>query len=240
MSDTVLDIGHKLSDDVGIPRYNNLIGNTDQNARKILTSIKDGLDNDVFVDRDWETLQIEGAITLLGGGVAEYALPVDYNRIVNDTIWDDTNSRPVRGPIDVREWQEFNKGFAQLAGLELVCRIQRSTTSTNKVMTFYPDTSAADISFWYISDKPVVSSSGTAQTEILKDDDEFIVPAKAVRAAAKWRLLRSLGMSFDDERIEYASVLDDLASNDSGGKKIITTRSRRYDIANTPSSGYGS
>ena len=39
MSDTVLDIGYKLSDDVGLPRYSNLVGNQEQNARRILTSI---------------------------------------------------------------------------------------------------------------------------------------------------------------------------------------------------------
>lgn len=240
MSDTVLDIGHKLSDDIGIPRYNTLVGNTEQNARKILTSIKDGLDNDVFVDCDWESLTLPGSVSMLGTGVQEYALPTDYDRIINDTIWDETNYRQVRGPVDLREWQEFNKGFAQLAGLEVVCRIQRSTTSTSKVFTFYPDTSAKTVSFWYISNKIVESSGGALQTEILADNDTFVPPHKAVRAAAKWRLLRSLGMSFDDERVEYASVLDDLASNDSGGKKIITNRHRRYDIANTPSSGFGS
>ena len=141
MSDTVLEIGHKLSDDVGLPRYNSLFGQTAQNARKILTSIKDGLADDVFIDRDWELLKLQGSVSVLGTGVQEYTLPVDYDRIVNDTIWDGTNYRQVRGPVDLREWEEFNKGFAQLAGLEIVCRIQRSTKSAAKVLTFYPDRS---------------------------------------------------------------------------------------------------
>ena len=202
MSDTVLQIGEKLSDDVGLPRFTNLVGNSQQGARKILTSIRDGLSFDVFVDRDWEMLKNEATISVLGSGVTTYTIPTDYDRIINDTIWDETNYKRVRGPVDLREWQDYNKGFAQLAGLELVCRIQGNATGNVKVMTFYPDTSAATVSFWYISDKSVISSGGVLKTGIQSDDDQFIVPSKAVYAAAKWRLLRSLGQSFDDERIE--------------------------------------
>lgn len=239
MSDTVLDIGYKLSDDVGLPRYTNLVGNQEQNARRILTSIKDGLQIDAFTDVDWEMLRQPASISVLGAGVTTYTIPTDFDRLINDTIWDETNYDKVRGPVDLREWQEFNKGFAQLAGLELVCRIQGEQTTNTKVMTFYPDTSAATVSFWYISNKCVISSGSALKAEITADDDEFLIPAKVVRAAAKWRLLRSLGMSFQDERIEYSSLLDDVAANDSGGKKIHTNRMHKYDIANVPETGLG-
>ncbi len=239
MSDTVLDIGYKLSDDVGLPRYTNLVGNQEQNARRILTSIKDALDLDVFTDVDWEMLKQSASISVLGAGVTTYTLPTDFDRIINDTIWDETNYDKVRGPVDLREWQEFNKGFAQLAGLELVCRIQGSAATNTKVITFYPDTSAATVSLWYVSNKYVISSSGVLKAEITADDDQLLVPAKVVRAAAKWRLLRSLGMSFSDEQVEYSSLVDDLAANDSGGKKIHTNRMMKYDIANVPESGLG-
>jgi hypothetical protein len=111
MSETVLSIGQSLSDDVGLPRYNNLFGNMEQNARRILNSIKDGLLLDVFNDADWEMLKVSSTISVLGSGsayesgVTTYSLPSDFDRIINDTIWDSTNSRPVRGPVDLREWQ---------------------------------------------------------------------------------------------------------------------------------------
>ena len=240
MSDSVLDIGYKLSDDVGIPRYTNLVGNEQQNARKILTSIKDALDIDVFYDVDWEMLKKSASISVLGGGVTTYALPSDFDRICNGTLWDDTNYREVRGPVDLNEWQRYNKGLEQLAGLELICRIQGDQANNTKVITFYPDTSAVTVSFWYVSNRPVISSGGTLKTSITADDDQLLPPSKVIKAAAKWRLLRSLGMSFDDERIEYTSLLDDLSANDSGGKVIHTGRSLRYDVANIPKTGYGS
>lgn len=239
MSDTVLDIGYKLSDDVGLPRYTNLVGNQEQNARRILTSIKDGVEIDAFTDVDWEMLKQSVSISVLGAGVTTYALPTDFDRIINDTIWDDTNYNRVRGPVDLREWQEFNKGLAQLAGVELVCRIQGAPATNTKVMTFYPDTSAATVSLWYISNKYVISSGSALKADITADDDQFLIPAKVVRAAAKWRLLRSLGMSFQDERVEYSSLVDDLAANDSGGKKIHTNRMMKHDIANVPQTGLG-
>jgi len=242
MSDTVLDIGYKLSDEVGLPRYANLIGNQDQNARRISTSISDGLLIDAFRDRDWEMLRKPASIPVdsAASDSGTYPLPTDFDRIINDTIWDEVNYNKVRGPVDLREWQEFEKGFAQLAGLELVCRIQGDQTNNVKVMVFYPDDSTVTtVSLWYISNKCVISSGGTLKTSISADDDTFLIPSDVVRAASKWRLLRSLGMSFQDERLEYSSLLDDLSANDSGAKKIHTNRMVKYDIANIPEVGFG-
>jgi hypothetical protein len=240
MSETVLSIGQSLSDDVGLPRYNNLFGNMEQNARRILNSIKDGLLLDVFSDADWEMLKVSSTISVLGSGVTTYDLPSDFDRIINDTIWDSTNSRPVRGPVDLREWQVYVSGASQIAGLDLVCRIQGDQDNNEKVMTFYPDTSASTVLFWYISKKCVYSSANETKETITADDDLFIVPDKAVRAAAKWRLLRSIGMDFKDELMEYKSLVDDLMANDTGGKKIHTNRMMKFDIANVPQTGFGS
>ena len=241
MSETVQTIADRLSDECGLPRYSNIFGNSEVNARKILNAIKDGLFVDAYRDRDWEMLKKEDTITLTGGGVTTYALADDFERLVNGTLWDETDYCQVRGPVDVREWQEFNKGLAQLAGLELVCKIQGDSTTNKKVISFYPDTTASTVvSYYYISSKPVLSSGSVAKDSITSSDDGFIVPDRVVYAAAKWRLLRMLGMSFQDERLEYMSLLDDYAANDSGGKKIRMDRKLKYDIANIPEVGFGS
>ena len=240
MSDNILEIGYKLSDDCGLPRYTNLVGNQEQNARKILTSIKDGLFIDAFIDRDWEMLKQPFEIDVYYAEARPtYALPTDFSRIVNDTIWDETNYNRVRGPVDLREWQEFQKGLAQLAGLEVVCRISGDLTNNVKVIEFYPDTTIATISFYYVSTKCVMAAGGPAKVAITADTDTTVIPDNVVRTAAKWRLLRSLGMNFQDERLEYAALLDDMSANDSGGKKIHMARSLRYDIANVPEVGFG-
>lgn len=240
MSDTVNTIAQRLSDECGLPRYPNIIGSTEANARKILNAIKDGAKYDVFRDHDWETIKLEGTISALGGGVTTYSLPADFSRIVNGSLWDETNYRQVRGPVDIREWQEFNKGLAQLAGLELVCRIQGDQSNNTKVITFYPDTDAVTVSYYYVSDKYIISSAGTLKNSITAQDDEFVIPDDLVYLAAKWRLLRMLGMNFQDERLEYASLLDEYTANDSGAKKIRMDRRMKHDIANVPDTGYGS
>jgi hypothetical protein len=238
---TVLEIGQAIADEIGLPRENNLIGNSTQNARKILRSIQDGIFLDAFIDRDWEILKGEGTINLTGGGVTTYSLPSDFDRVMNGTIWDETNYKQVRGPVDKREWQDYNKGLAQLAGLELVTTIVGDLASNAKTMSFYPDTSAATVSFWYVSNKCVWSQGkGEAISEIQEDDNMPIMPTPVVRAAAKWRLLRMMGMDFQDERVEYFAILDDYSANDSGGKKINMGRHVKYDIANVPEVGFGS
>ena len=239
MADDVLEIGRKLSDDSGLPRYTNLVGNGEENARKILTAIKDALIIDVFQDEDWEMLRNYTTVSALGGGVTTYDLPSDFDRIINDTIWDNTNFRKARGPVDLREWQAYNQGLAEIAGLETICRLQGDQTTNTKKLTFYPDVSAMTISYYYISNKCVISSGGALQDSINADTDLFVVPTKLVRAAAKWRLLRALGMDFQDERVEYASLLDDIAANDKGGKKINMGSTDRYYPANIPETGFG-
>lgn len=240
MASTILQIGHQVSDEVGLPRYDNLYANSTKNARKIFRAISDGLLLDAFRDVDWEILKEEGSVSTSGGGVTTYSLPSDFDRIVNDTIWDETNYLQIRGPVDKREWQDYNKGLAQLSGLELVCTIQGNLESNTKEISFYPDTSAATVSFWYISDKCVWSASGEAQNSITSDNDEPVIPEEVVRAAAKWRLLRMLGLDFQDERLEYYALLDDFKANDSGSKRVRMGRTIRYDIANIPETGFGS
>jgi hypothetical protein len=241
MSLTVLQIGQYLSVEVGIPKQNNLIGSSNQDAQKILLAIRDGVFIDVYRDRDWEMLRKPYDISLIGDGVTTYALPSDFDRIINDTIWDGTNFRSVEGPVDLPMWQQYNKGLHRLTGLQQICKILGDQENNVKVLSFYPDNTAdIDVSFWYINNKIIMGAGGLPQVDITSDADTFLVDDKVVRAAARWRMFRMMGMDFSDERDEYFALIDDFAANDSGAKTIDTRKFRPFHYVNIPESGYGS
>jgi hypothetical protein len=244
MAKTVLQIGNAAASACGLPQQTNLVGNANQNALRILQSVKDAAGRDVFRGYDWANLQYEH--TFVTTGATSYAeLPVDFDRIINGTIWDRTNERPVYGPVTAQKWQRYESGLDGLTGLTLLFRIVGNELGS-KVIKIYPDTSTGvTIAFEYISNKYVAGPSGPStgflKAEVDDDGDTFLFDDDLVEVGATWRLLRNLGLSYADEKIEFESLMDERSANDGGAGSLSMMLRSTWQIRdpNIPDTGYG-
>ena len=241
---TVLEIGNAVASACGLPQQVSYTDSSNQNAVRILQSVKDGAGRDVYRGQDWITLQREYTFPTTGTG--GYEIPADYDRIINGTIWDRTNERPLVGPVTAQQWQRYESGLDGLTGLKLLFRIVGNIYSVGgleKIIKIYPNTNTGTtIAFEYISNEYVLDTDGsTTKSEVDADTDTFLFDDELVEVAATWRLLRNLGMTYADERIEFETLMDERSSNDGGAGSLSMQLRSTWQIRdpNIPDTGYG-
>jgi len=238
MSSTVLQIGNTAADTVGLPRQATLVGNSNQNAVKILRAITAaGRD----AHRDFEWAQLKREHTFATDASSSYAMPTYYDRMILGTAWDRTQYRPLVGPLSSSKWQEYESGAIGVTGLSTLFRIY-SNSDGDKVIEIYPSTDTGNtLAFEYIDSRRLISSSGDLQEDIVADTDVFVIDDEVVEAGTVWRLLRMLGLNYDDEKLEYVKLIDERRANDSGAPVLDLRLSGGSSFdPHVPSTGYGS
>jgi len=243
MAKTVLQIGNAVASACGLPQQTTLNGSSNQNAMRILQSVKDGAGRDVFRGQDWVNLQSEH--TFATDASSSYdELPSDFDRLINGTLWDRTNERPLVGPVTAQQWQRYESGLDGLTGLTLLFRIVGDGAG-DKVIKIYPSTSTGStIAFEYISNKYVgdINTGQSPKDAVDADTDYFLFDDDLVEVAATWRLLRNLGMTYADEKIEFEALMDERSANDGGAGSLSMRLRSTWQIRdpNIPDTGYGS
>lgn len=92
-----------------LPLASTIITNTDANVRLVWQMILATL-QEISDDHPWPELQKETTFTLVTGQ-ASYALPGDFDRVQNDTLWNRTQRWPLIGPLDPVLWQQYKSGL---------------------------------------------------------------------------------------------------------------------------------
>jgi hypothetical protein len=242
MSKTVLEIGNEAAGLCNLPQQTTLVGNTNQNAVRILRAVKDAAEKDVFRGAEWEILQYEDTFAT-DASTSYDELPADFDRFILGTIWDRTNDRPVIGPVTPQLWQKYESGLSGLSGLRLLLRVMGDAAG-GKVIKIHPSTdTGTTIAFEYISNKYILDEDAVnLKDAVAKDGDTFLFDDDLVVAATTWRLLRNLGMSFADEKIEFEEMIAERRSNDGAGEVLNMQLSSvfRFTDPNIPETGYGS
>jgi hypothetical protein len=95
--------------ELGIPEPASVVGNTDKIAKQMLAlALRVG---DEIVQRyTWPQLHRTATITL-AASTDSYALPADFDRHINRTHWDRTNTWELEGPISPQEWRWRKEGI---------------------------------------------------------------------------------------------------------------------------------
>ena len=102
---TLLSICQDAADTIGIPRPAAVISSSDPVVRRLL-----GLANlegqELAKRTPWQALTAETSLTTVNG-TAAYNLPSDFGRIIEGSIYNRTQTRPVIGPITPQKWQQL-------------------------------------------------------------------------------------------------------------------------------------
>lgn len=135
---------------------------------------------------DWQRLRKTATITSQAG-VAEYDLPADFLRMIPNTQWDRTNTRPLIGGLSPSSWASLN---LTSPGIETNFRM-----IGNKVVLFpTPGTTPTSITYEYISRFYVI---GTAlmQPEFNLDSDKTVFHDRLLINFVKLKFMQEQGMN---------------------------------------------
>ncbi len=156
----------------------------------------------------------------------DYPLPDDFARSIDGTFWDRTRYWQMRGAMSPQEWQGYRSSLYGKATIERRWRFRNSDwlssstgTPTTNVLSIdpIPVDNGSNLVFEYNSTGWCANvNTGARQTQWLADTDIGVIDEYLITLSVKWRLLRRMGVSYQEEKDEYEREVDKAVARDGG------------------------
>ncbi len=169
----------------------------------------------------------------------QYAMPSDYDRLIDRTDWSKTQHWEMLGPETAQQWQWLKSGFIS-TGPRLRYRILGST-----FQIYPPQSTALYLGFEYMSNQWVATAAGSALTlsSYTADTDVAIFPDALMVTGLKWRWATEKANNAENEyKAAYMRQLDISQTADGGSKTLSMAPSMSQLLlsqTNLPDSGFG-
>lgn len=237
---TLLSICQEVTDDIGLAKPTIIVGNSDETARRLLAQSQSALKS-LGKAHNWLSLVTEYTFST-ADGTDDYALPSDFSRLENQTLWDRSNFEELRGPLTPQEWQEYKSSI--LASTITTWKKYRiRNVSGNVRFSLHPTPDAIEtLVFEYVSKNFCESAGGTGQSVWEADTDVGVIDEDLLFLGTRWRMMRRLGISYEEERIEYEREVATAWARDGGAPVLSLVGRREYHLLgpeNIPETGYG-
>lgn len=167
----------------------------------------------------------------------KYALPSDFDRIVDQTQWDKSKHWRMIGPVTAQQWQWLKSGYIATAP-QIRFRIMANT------FQIWPPTTSNDyLGFEYQSNAWALDLTGTAKTSFTVDTDTCVFPDRLMVLGLKMKFFET--KNFDTQALyrDYTSQLDIAKANDMGSATLSfapRVRNMLIGIENVPDTNFGS
>ena len=183
--------------------------------------IGNGVMQDTFVTSATGTtvnININATGTYSGGtytfGQVNYAMPSDYQRMVNKTQYNKSNRWSVIGPKDAQEWQWLKASYVT-TGPRMRFRI-----SGNKFTVWPMPSSNVILGFEYQSGSWAAAADGTAQQKLINDNDTSLFPDYLMILGTKLKYFQIKGFDTTDLKADYLRELSKFKAQDAGADTL--------------------
>ncbi|TAH36533.1 MAG: hypothetical protein EYC62_02500 [Alphaproteobacteria bacterium] len=235
----LLSIAQNVAYEVGFEPPAFLYGNTDATARQILALCN--REGKILARRhNWTMLQKEYDITTVGGQ-ENYDLPDDFDRLIDNTLWDRSAYQSMRGPLSPQQWQQKKSGLIGSVGIKRNFRIKRGADIINQIyIDPVPPINGDALILEYVSQNWVRNLAGTQTSNVWQDDsDESILPENLVIMGVVWRFLLAKGLDYAMALQEYEREVSQAIARDGGMPKLNLQSNCMQDIAlNLPEANF--
>ena len=194
------------------PRSNVIISSTDLNVR-LINALADQEGRELARRHSWEALCKEKTFTSTAAAIQSGAVPSDFDRIKNHTMFNRTQSRRVTGPLSPQEWQAQQALSASL--LTDAFRIRGGDiliTPTPPATYTY--------AYEYMSQDWCQSASGTAQSAWAADNDTGILDETLMVLGLVWRFRKARGFDYAEEFNTYEKEVEQAIMRDGGRRDL--------------------
>lgn len=200
---TALTIVQDACGRIGIQQPTALFSSTDQEAIQ-LRSLLNNSGKKVARSHDWQALKTEATFTTVAQSLQTGAVPSDFDRYLNETMFNRTRSEKVFGPMTAEEWQLDKSGFNTFT-------IDSAFRFRGRQLLITPNPTAGDSVYYeYITKNWAESSTGTAKSAFTADDDVTLLDEELLTLDLIWRFFKAKGLDyaehFNDFQIELANA----------------------------------
>lgn len=166
----------------------------------------------------------------------KYAMPTDFDRVIDDTEWDKSKHWKMQGPETAQQWAWLISGFIA-SGPQIRFRILG-----NQFVIWPMVSSTETLGFDYVSSYWAADSTGTPKASFTVDTDTCVFPDRLMVLALKLKFWQIKGFDTVWFEREYAMELNISKANDAGSPTLsLAPRMSTLLIGpdNIPDSGFG-
>ncbi len=203
--------------------------------------------NSIVASTTVSTVTLNQAATQTGAGQftfgqSDYALPSDFQRPVDNTMWDRSRFWSMRGPQSPQQWQLYKSSVIGRASIQRRFRFRREAGNMVFSIDPVPTDNGSALVFEYVSNAWCESNVGVAQTEWLADTDVGILDEDLLMLGVRWRVYRRLGMAYQEELSEYETEVNKALAADGGAAILDLAPADRLTLIgpwNLPETNFG-
>lgn len=237
---TANDIINRAAVEVGLNADTDPVGSPDETYVQ-MQALLDSAGQELVNLYDWPILIREWAIDTSADPSGKYALPADFDHMVNQTVWDTVNTVPVAGPLSPQQW-------TYLEGRNLVSQtIYASLRQFDNRLQLYPQpTPPTVITLEYVSRYWVAEQTlETPSADSVDKGSNYVLydPLLIVKML-KMKYLQAKGLPSQDAAMEFDTILQSRMSKSTGASVLNAGgQVRRFPYLNpyqnTGDTGYG-
>lgn len=166
---------------------------------------------------DWRALRKEKTFTTVFAETqTDTPIPPDFAGIIDLTIWNRSARRPLYGPVDAAQWQQWKAGST--------FPVTDSFTLRGTAWLMGPPPAAGQtIAYEYRSANWCQSSGGTPQSAWAADTDTALLSERLMRLGLVWRFKMRRGLEWQTDHENYLNEVDGELARDRP-RKVLDLR----------------
>jgi hypothetical protein len=175
-------------------------------------------------------------------GQSDYALPSDFQRVIDSTIWDRSRFWSMRGPQSPQQWQLYKSSVIGRAAIQRRFRFREIGGVQVFSIDPVPTDNGSPLVFEYVSNAWCASALGVKQNSWQADTDVGILDEYLIMLGARWMAKQALGMAYQEELDQYERQAGKAMAKDGGLAILDMTPSDHLTLIgpwNIPETGFG-
>lgn len=215
---TLLTITQRASRALGLPVPVAVTGSTDINTLQLLELAQEE-GEELSRRSDWPALTRQQTFTTTAAAVQVGALPSDWDRFINDSLFNRTTNRKLIGPLSPQDWQA-EQANPSVSVVYDAFRLR----GTDFLITPTPP-AGQTIAYEYVTNQWCQSSGGTAQSAWAADTDTAILAERLFVLGLVWRFRQAKGLEYGEALETYEQEVQKAAGRAPGaGVLSLSTR----------------
>lgn len=228
---TLLSIAADAATRMGLETLTAVVSATSETAQRLYRLSNE---SNIALSRrhNWTVLTFEKTFTTVAAETqTDTPIPADFDRFVNETMFNRTAKRPLVGPLNAKEWQ-YQKSLTTSVATDAF-RVRGGSF----LMVPNP-TAGQTVAYEYVSKYRVAvaatPTTGT-KTAFTLDDDVALLDEEMITQDVMWRYRASVGLNYAEQFRSAELMIADRISRDGGRRTLDVARSRavRWPMAPT-------
>jgi hypothetical protein len=205
---TVLEIVNAASIELGFEATTAAVQSTEQKFIQF-GALLNALGQMLVKRSEWRALKLDYAFNT-AIGVDKYALPADFDRLINQSAWDGARRAPVFGPTSSQYWQLL-KHTGAVASLQYRFRLRGANFTVDPVPADVRSLSFEYVSNAWVQDGDTPSSLKSAAT---KDSDMPVLDRRLLVEGLKLSFLAAHGFDVTAANSIFERLLQEMIGHD--------------------------